>query len=189
MNNSANVTSIEAVHHFRLAVKRFEEDASNAVLSLQTELMRTAEWLEHEQAPYWKEEVRRGFDRVSQARSEYETCRMRTIAGHHPACDEQKDALAKAKLRLRIAQEKVEKVREWKIKLGHESEEFKGRVSQLQHCLEESLPRLDGVLERMVDSLESYVGKAVTKPEVSSSEETTSETSADVVDGQGKQQS
>ena len=162
MTQSANVRSLDAIRDFKAALQGFEEDAANALAALQQEIFRAVDWLEHDRPNYWKRRVQQGYNKVAETRQEYDRCRLRTVAGHRPACIEEKQAVAHAKRQLEMAKEKVEVVKRWCFKIGQEVDEYRGRVGQLQQCLEGDVPRMLALLERMVDSLESYVSiKAV----------------------------
>jgi hypothetical protein len=42
------------------------------------------------------------------------------------------------------------------IKVRHEADEFRGRMSQLERLIETDLPKMIALLERMLTALESY---------------------------------
>ena len=135
---------------------RFEEDASIAMAALRQEIIRALDWLENDRPIYWKEQVRRGFDAVAQARTNLEACRRRTVADHRPACSEEQLALRNAQQRLQTAQEKVDLVRRWAITVRQEADEFRGRTGQFEHCLEGDLPRMQALLGRMIEAIAAY---------------------------------
>jgi hypothetical protein len=154
---AANVRSMEALVHFRAAVAAFQDRAVAAVGSLRQETLRTLLWLEQELPRYWAEEVRRGFDRVAQARSAYESCRMKTVAGHRSACLEELQALRKAQRRLEYCQEQVEVVRRWSQRARDQADEFFGKIAPLERSLDQDLPRFLADLEQMIGALEAYL--------------------------------
>ena len=49
--SDARVTSIDAIVAFRGAVRTFEEDAAQAILSLDEQSRRALDWIEHDAAP------------------------------------------------------------------------------------------------------------------------------------------
>ena len=152
----AKVTSIEALRGFLSAMYRFEDGAGNALASLFTEIHKAMDWLEHDRPAYWQGQVRQLHDEVVQTRTAYNRCRMKTVGGQRPACLEEKQALSVAKQKLQIAEEKIEIVKRWTVNVSEEVDEFRGRVGQLQHCLEGELPEAYAALEKMVASLEAY---------------------------------
>ena len=86
MSTSANVASIEAIRDFKGALLRFEEGAAHALSALQQEIYRALDWLENDRPAYWREQIRRGHDRVAESRLNYERCRMKSVGGQRPAC-------------------------------------------------------------------------------------------------------
>jgi len=156
MTTPAHVTSIEALHAFRGALIRFADEATSAVDSLRQEVLRTMEWIEHDRPGYWKQQVKRNFDGVAQARTQLEIAQMRTFEGQGPACIEERKRLANAKARLQFAQDQIQVVRHWTIKLQRESDDFRGRNGHLEGILKRELPLAIGKLQRMVESLDRY---------------------------------
>ncbi len=176
MSTPANVTSIEALHHFRAALIRFTEDVTSVVDNLRQEVLRTLEWIEHDRPAFWKEQVRRGFDGVARARSRLELAEKRTMEGQGPACIEEKVALRKAKDQLQFAQDQIHVVRQWVIKLHSESDDYRSRLSHLDGFLKRELPQMIAKIQRMTAALDSY---AETLPQQETAEESTTETGKD----------
>lgn len=152
----ANVRTTASLSDVRNALIQFHERAGGALASIRQESLRTLRWLQDEQPQYWQSELRRGFDRVASARVSYETCRMRTVAGHRSACIEEKVALQRAQRRLEYVQQQIEVTRRWAQKAADEANEFFGRLGPLEHALEDDLPRMVASLERMLDAIEDY---------------------------------
>ena len=158
MGRAAKVTSIDAVDAMTAAMVRFAEDAAAALSDLELELRRALEWIQHDRKMYWAQEVRNGWDRVAQARQELERHRvLHKVADHEPGCREEKKALAEAKRRLHVAQEKVEAVRRWSHAVEKEVNEYRGSVHQLASWLQADFPRAVASLHRMTGALDSYV--------------------------------
>ena len=114
MSGSANVNSIDAVARLAAALDRYKEETLVALDQLQMEIRRAIEWIGHERKDFWDREVRLGWQRVTEARTELQR-RMtnQAVKDHKPACREEKLALEKAKRRLHVAEQKVELVRRW----------------------------------------------------------------------------
>jgi hypothetical protein len=159
MTTPAHVTSIEALHAFRGALIRFADEATSAVDSLRQEVLRTMEWIEHDRPGYWKQQVKRNFDVVAQARTQLEIAQLRTYEGQGPACIEERKRLSHAKDRLQFAQDQIQVVRHWTIKLQRESDDFRGRTGHLEGILKRDFPMAIGKLQRMVESLDRYADR------------------------------
>lgn len=156
MSGTANVRSIPAIRDFRAASQIFLDEAKAALDMIRMELQRAFEWIEHDRPQYWQMQQRRAFDLVAQTRTALETCLLRTVAGRQPSCIEEKQAHAAAKRRLEHCREQIERVKKWSIKLHHEANEFRGRMSGLQRVLEQDGPRLLALLQRLAEILEQY---------------------------------
>lgn len=159
MNESAKVTSVEAVSRFHAAVRVFQDEAENALLALDQQLAKVLARYDYDLPHYWKEQVRRSFDEVDRARAAYETCKMRTVAGHRPSCYEEKQALAKAKRQLEYSQHQVEAVGRWAVKLHRVIDEFRAQTGRFRQYLETDVEKTAVLLERTVGSLENYIGR------------------------------
>lgn len=161
MNDAARVTSVEAIQRFYSAVRVFQDEADGALLSLDQQLAKALAWFDYDIPHYWKEQVRRAFDEVARARTTYETCKMRTVAGRRPACDEERVALAAAKRRLEFCQEKVEVVGRCAVNLHRVVGEFRAQTGRFRQFVEGDVEKTAALLSRTVASLESYLGRSL----------------------------
>ncbi len=160
----ANVQTSEALEDVRAALIQFAERAVAALASLRQEARSTLRWLHDEQPHYWQAELRRGFDRVATTRAAYETCRMRTIAGHRSACIEEKVAAQRAQRRLEYVQQQIEVTKRWSIRADEQGNEFFSRLGPLERTLDEEIPAMLAVLERMLTAIEAYNSTAAAEP-------------------------
>jgi hypothetical protein len=156
MAKSAQVGSLDAIRLFRAALIKYAEEVDDALTSLKMELARAANWLHHEQPVYWREQVTRGWTRVSEARTNLEMCQMRKVAGERPGCHDEKIALEKAKRAVQRAEQLVDVVRNWGQKFQHETLEYQGQVGQLESFCEIDLKKAVAALDRILISLEAY---------------------------------
>lgn len=157
MSQGAKVKSIEMLRDFRVAFSKFGSEASQALAGVNSEIGRMMDWLTHDQFKYWKSEVRRREDAVGEAKADLSRCLIaKQPGGETPHCSDQKKALEKAKRRLKEAEEKVEKVREWVRVLEQEISEYRGPAQQLSTMLEGQLPTAFALLDRKIEILDSY---------------------------------
>lgn len=154
--SSANVTSISAVREFRAALVQFADEAASALDAMSGQIHRALDWVEHEQPPYWQQQIKLAFDEVAETRTRLETCLLRTVAGHRPSCIEEKQDHRKARQRLEYCQQMVPKVKSWSVKFRHESDEYRGRIGQLAHMIDVELPRMIALIDNTVAALERY---------------------------------
>ncbi len=153
---SANVTSLDALRDFKVALRQFEEDVQDAIVTLELEGRRPVDWIEHDRSQYWPREVRKASDATSEARIVLERCELTISQEDRRSCYDERKALEKAKRRLRTAEEKVVAVRRWRMQIRKEVEEFEVQLAKLKQYLETDLVRGIAVLERMSAALSQY---------------------------------
>ncbi len=154
----ARLTRIDAVEEISAAVDAFRNEASAALEGLAMEIQRAQDWIHTDRHEHWNHEVRRGWERITAARVELQQAMTsRRIGNHDPACIDEKKALALAKRRLEIAQEKVEAVRHSARAIDRGVDEYRGARTPLAGWLESELPKALAALRRMMDNLEAYL--------------------------------
>ena len=90
----------------------------------------------------WSAEVRRGGEQVNQCRLQLQQAMTyRRVADHQPTCIDEKRALAAAKRRLQVAQEKLEAVRHWSRVIDRAVDEYRAGRAPLAAFLDGDLPR------------------------------------------------
>ena len=142
MAAAAKVTSIDAVGRMAAALQAFRAEAGSGLDDLQLEIQRGLQWIHHDRKEYWSAEVRRGWERVTQARLQLQQAMTyRRVADHQPTCIDEKRALAAAKRRLQLAQEKVEAVRHWSRVIDRAVDEYRAGRTPLAAFLEAIFPR------------------------------------------------
>lgn len=154
--SSVHVTSISAVRAFRAALVEFADESSAALGEMAGQIHRALDWVEHEQPPYWQQQIRLAFDEVAEARLRLDTCLMRTVGGQRPGCIEEKQDLVRARRRLEYCQSMVPKVKSWVIRFHRETDEYRGRMGSLARIVEVDLPAMIAIIENTVTALEKY---------------------------------
>lgn len=154
---SARVESTEGLIDLRSALVQFGERTQGALSSLRQEARRTLRWLQDEQPQYWQAELRRAFDQVASTRIAYETCRMRTIAGHRSACIEEKVAQQRAQRRLEYVQQQIDVTRQWGLRAADQANEFFGKLGPLERAIDYDVPRMIALLEQLLAAIDAYV--------------------------------
>ena len=158
MSGNVQVTSIEAVQEFAPSLAFMQEELKGVLSAVQIEMQRAIGWIEQDRPRYWQTQLKRAFDKVAETRTSLTTCQMRTVAGRHPSCIEEKVAHAAAKRRLEFCQEQIELVKRWGVKLHHEADELRGRMAGVQRLAESDLTKSMALLANIVESLERYAG-------------------------------
>ena len=157
---AAQITSIDAVRRFKLALEEFQSEGREAVTQLLLEMRRAVDWIEHDRARYWPREMQRASDALLQARNDLERCEMSLRTDDKRSCYEQKMAVDRAKRRLRLTEDKVRAVRRWRLAVQREADDFQGRLAKLASGLDMDLPRALAALERMAAALDRYTERA-----------------------------
>ncbi|WP_397571260.1 hypothetical protein [Schlesneria sp. T3-172] len=157
---SANIHSVDALRDVRAALILFQERSTTALSDLRQKIERTVAWLELDRPNYWKEQERRAYDRVATTRTAFETCRLRTVAGHRSDCIEEKKAFERAKMRMEYVREKQEVTWKWMVEASREANEYRARTSTLQRTLDFDVPLMIAQLGRMIDALEGYTNQS-----------------------------
>ncbi|MEO8498339.1 MAG: hypothetical protein ABI614_25025 [Planctomycetota bacterium] len=158
MNQAANVTSIDAVRGFRVALVKFEENARDAVTCLQLEIRRAVNWIEVDRRRYWPEQVKKASEGMSQARNALERCQLKYGSEEAPSCYEQKKDLERAKRRLRYCEDQVRNVKRWTQIIRQELTQFDGQMAHMTTCIDTDLPRAIVAITNMINALERYAG-------------------------------
>lgn len=162
MNQSANVTSVDAVRRFAAAVAAFQEEARLSLTMMDGQLRQILHWIENDRPVFWKREIELCHQRISAARVRLHQCRMRRVGDFRPSCIEEVKDLESAEKELEFAQRQIPVIRRWKGEALHEANEYHGRASQMIQILERDLPRLMAMLAFVIDRLEAYA--AVSAP-------------------------
>jgi hypothetical protein len=158
MGRAAWVKSIDALQSMSAAVECFHSDASSALDDLDMEIRRALQWIGEDCRQYWKEEVRRRWDRVTEAKQQLEHAQtFRRIEGQKSSCIEEKKALAAAKRHLDLAQDKLKAISHWVVAIERAVNEYRGIRSHLLNWLDADFPRAVAALSRMIANLENYV--------------------------------
>ncbi len=158
MGRTARITSIGVLQTTATALQRFRGEASGSLDDLDIELRRILDWIHHDRKEFWDRELRRSSEMVSQAKIQLQQARIsRQIAGHEPACVDEKRALERAKRRLEVAEQKVQAVRVFAHAIDRAIEEYQRSRAQFVTWLETDVLQAVAALDRMSASLESYV--------------------------------
>lgn len=154
----ANVKATDSIVAVKAALANFSKQTTDGLAELEAEVRRMVEWLEHDRPAYWKERLRRAYDKVGEAKDDLQRCLTFAASdSHRPSCTEQKVALRKAQANLEHCREKQERVKHWCREVSHEMHDFLGRVNGLSTVAESDVPAAMAMLDRLVMAIEEYV--------------------------------
>ena len=152
----ANVRSFEAIHAVRAALASFRDELDQALATIDVEMRRVLDWLEHDRPRFWRIQLREANDAVTQARADLHRCLMYPINDERPSCTEERAALKQAESRLVYCDEKSQRLRHWSRQVRHEMFEYEGRIGQLRELIEIDTPHAVGVIDRLLARLHEY---------------------------------
>jgi hypothetical protein len=148
------------LREFRAALATFATEAKESQSVNDMTVARGLDFFKNDLLKYWQSEIRKREDALTNAKADYERCRMQSFGGRAPDCTDQKVALKKAQIRLEVAQEKLKAVKKWSRVLDEEAEEYRGQSHQLSDMMAGDMPRAIAELDRMLTALEAYLGVA-----------------------------
>jgi hypothetical protein len=160
MNGAASVHSIPMLREFRAALATFGTEAKEASAVNDMTVRRGIDWFQNDLLKFWQSEIRKREEALTNAKAEYERCRMQSFGDRPPDCTDQKVAMRKAQVRLEEAQEKVKAVKKWSRILDEEMQDYMGQSQQLTDMLSGEIPKAMADLDRMLNALEAYLGVA-----------------------------
>lgn len=157
MAEQVDVRSIDTLAFVKGALAAFAHEAGQALAEMELQGQRGIDWVTVERAAYWKAEIRRRGDAVNQAIKDLEHCRtFKKVGDNAPSCVEEKKALAKARRRLEIAEEKAQLVRRWTPVVLQQFRETCVRLTRFREVIDLDCPRAMAELERMLRALDAY---------------------------------
>jgi hypothetical protein len=162
MAGSARVDSIDALLKLKVALVRFSESVSAALMSAEGDMQRTLQWLEQDQQLYWKGQMRLWHERVQTAMSKLSDKRLfKNVDGSTPSTVEEERALHLARQRYGEAEEKLRNVKRWIPRFRKEIDQFRAGVNRLRMAMSIDIPLGQARLERMAVLLQQYVDLTV----------------------------
>jgi hypothetical protein len=157
MVEQAQVSSIDALKEFRDNLSAFNDMAKEALTIVDMETRRTLDWLQRDQLAYWKAMIRECEEELAQAKADLFRRQLARLSGEPPDMTEQKKAVRRAQARLEMAQEKVEKCKEWARLVMRAIDEYSGPARQLGTLVEGEPARSVIALDNILTSLDAYV--------------------------------
>jgi len=152
-----HVQSPDVIKRFRSSFIKFTEEGRRAVEDVQRDVSRVQQWLDREQAAFWKRELRKREETVQRARSEY--TRARTDQGplRKRSCVDEKKALDKALRLHEEAERKLAAVKKTLLTLEQDIAKAIGPVTTFSSMLASEGPQAVTRLDTMLDKLDDYL--------------------------------
>ena len=161
MSTQADVRSIESLKAFRLSIGTFGEEALAALGTVDAEVRRTVQWLQHDRRDYWQLQIKKRREQVAAARAEVFRRKLAKTADSTPAMSEQKEILRKAEASLHDAEVRAALVKKWEPMLQQAALEYRATTRRIANLASADVERAMMLLTRLVDALEEYLNIAV----------------------------
>ena len=161
MPQTAKVTSIEAIDAFKASLIVYLEKAGCVLDDVSDDVVRTRIWLQSDRQLHWKNQIRQRTRELAQAEQELLTARL---SGMPEALKARQMAVNKARLALREAEERLDRVKQW-IRQFETQVELRAKVvAQLRHSLAHDMGKAVAFLEGAAASLAAYAEMAPSAP-------------------------
>jgi DNA repair exonuclease SbcCD ATPase subunit len=152
-----DVQSLDALREIRAALVEFQEDVQNSLGTMELEIRRLRDWLEHDQKFYWQNQIKERERDMVDARSGLHRKRLSAMTGGEVHASEQKELLRQAKGRLEKAEDQLQRLRRWIPQLERAVGDYQGAATSMADMLSGDLDRGMRSLDRMIEALEEYV--------------------------------
>jgi hypothetical protein len=156
MNPGADVHAIDALEDWHNALCVFRTEAMEALASINMEVRRAFDWID-EEGKAWQRDVREAEEEVVRAKAELAQRRSPDFSGRIPDTSVQEENLARAKARLRFAEDQIEVCRKWAVKLPKlVNEAYDGPSRRLETFLDVDLAAAVADLNARINTLHAY---------------------------------
>jgi hypothetical protein len=156
MQQSAKLTNIEALREAKAALIDFADKVRAALTEANADVMRTTARLKGECLSHWQREVKKWTNKLAQAKAELFRAQIQS-GEDRPSAIVEKKAVDAAQRKIDEAQHKIERIRHWSRALERDILLFKGQCQQIDRAAEADIPRAVAMLERMTESIDSYL--------------------------------
>ena len=149
----AQVTSIEAIEDFRSDLIVYVNQMQPVIDESSSEVTRVRNWLEHEQRPFWTEQLRRRRLKLEEAQAELFNARVSLMKD---SCIIPQMQVNKALKAVREAEGKLAGIKKWLRELEPVTEPLLKQIEQLRGYLQADIGRAISSLTENVKLLDAY---------------------------------
>jgi hypothetical protein len=153
----AHIRSPDVLTRFRRRFIAFFEKAQSALELVTGDLSSVRDWIEREQLPGWKKELRRREDMVKLTWREYFNARYGDRRMGKPSSVDERKAYELAKRRKEEAEAKIAQIERWRVGLDQQAEKLMPAIKKLTSLLDQLTPLAIARLDFMLDRLEEYL--------------------------------
>ena len=156
MPSKAQIHSVDALELFRVKLVQYLEKSITTMDEIGSDLKRTLIWLEEQQKPFWKHQVRLKRRALEETRNEIFGAKLSQM---RHSSDAQQVALQRAKQAFEEAEEKLHRVKKWCRRYQSDVEPLGREVEKLQAVMFQDLKQGAALLDRIIRTLEDYADR------------------------------
>ena len=156
MAHSANIRSLDAVKDFKAALAKFGDQVKQSLISAHADMRKGIQRLQTDHYAYWQHEEKKWSRKLAEAKSELYRAENESRDTRTSPVLERK-AVDRAQQRIDECRRKMERVKHWVRTLEKEAALCQSQLQQLDEMVEADLPRTAAKVDRMMQSIESYL--------------------------------
>jgi len=154
--SASNVTNIEALETLHRGLLEFTEEVRNTLEELKSFTHKTDEAFSHQYPAYWRQQIISAEQKLNEAKDQLAAKTGAARPEDPPPATEERKRVRIAEQRLHLCQEKLQRTREWSLKISTECDQLLGPLSDvLDHC-DSLLPQASGELRNLISQLRAY---------------------------------
>jgi hypothetical protein len=150
---TAHVTSVEALEAFRTSLLLYVSKARPTVEEVSSDVLRTRLWLENDQRMHWETQVRRRAKALEQAEQALSSARISNL---REASTSEQMAVRKAKHALEEAEAKLKVLKYWNREFENRAEPLVKQLEKLHTVLSTDMLQANAYLSQAIDTLSAY---------------------------------
>lgn len=154
---SSAIVTIDALREFRVAMIKFIENVNVSLADADGDILRTTNWLELEQIPYWTTQIRKREELVMRCKDAVrQKLLYKDSTGSRPSAVDEQKALKKAEAMLLEAHEKLVASRQYYRRIQKQHLEYRGQVAKLNLSLTGTLAECVAKLQSLQNTVAEY---------------------------------
>ena len=153
MAETAKITSLDAIESFRAALLVFLGKARPLLEEISAEILRTRQWLQHDQRQHWENEVKLRARKLEEARAELFTAKLSKLQEGGAL---KLMAVQRSERATRDAEAKLIVIKKWDREIENRTDPLLKQVDQLQTFLTTDMGKAVANLEQVVRAIEAY---------------------------------
>ena len=160
MPESVNVKSLDALQDFRSALIHFIDKAKRATSAAESEVYSVQSWVSQTQVMYWRTEIRKSEENLSQAKSELYRASISQPDNPRGPTDQIK-LVQKREAEIKHAQKQLDRTKHWTRVLEHQNHEYRSAMAPLTASLDGDLQKTVVKIDNAITSIELYLADKV----------------------------